>query len=199
LRRPPLPVPDQGQHVPLPVAARLPVERVLEPPPDPAAGASHCYWLTLLRGAELPVSHHIDAHRRAAGTGEPATAAEQEPSVQDESRVRVLPQLHAGGRGGAPGERRRRGTAGGQQRQSGHDDKSDHDDRDQVAERSHRIPLPELRDSSPNSPVDDKSYLSTNRQSPFLVRSGALSRPWPFRGPAFRARFRYGRVVTMGR
>ena len=66
----PLPVPDQGQHVPLPVTARLPVERVLEPPPDPAAGAGHRDWLTLLRGAELPVSHRIDADGRRRGSAD---------------------------------------------------------------------------------------------------------------------------------
>jgi hypothetical protein len=85
LRRPASPVPDQGQHVPFPVATRLPVERVLEPPPDPAAELGHRYRLVVLRGAELPVLH------RGTRTGGQHVPASQKRRRNRNPRSRMNP------------------------------------------------------------------------------------------------------------
>ena len=106
LRRSSLTISDQGQHIPLTVPTGLPVERVLEPPPDAATRLGYWYRSLSPGGIELPVLRRGDPYRRTAGTGEPETPPEQEPAVKDESRVRVLPQLPAAGCACSPPEGR---------------------------------------------------------------------------------------------
>src|SRR6202022_738793 len=109
LRRSSLTISDQGQHIPLTVPTGLPVERVLEPPPDAATRLGYWYRSLSPGGIELPVLLRGDPSRRAACSCEPEAPPEQEPAVKDESRVRVLPQLHAAGCGCSPREGRCRG------------------------------------------------------------------------------------------
>jgi hypothetical protein len=51
LRGSPLAVSDQRQHVPIRVAARLPVEGIFEPPPDSGARPDDGHWLLSLADA----------------------------------------------------------------------------------------------------------------------------------------------------
>ena len=104
-----------------------------------AARPGDGHRLSLLRATELPVLTGIDADWRAARPDKPDTPTEQKPAVKDESRVRILPQLHAGrcGRSAREGRCRRRPDR--QQRQPGHEDEPDHNDREKIAERSHQV------------------------------------------------------------
>ena len=60
LRLPALPVPDQGQHISLGVAAGLPVEGIFEPPPDTRAGSGNGHRVLPLDRREVTVVRAID-------------------------------------------------------------------------------------------------------------------------------------------
>src|SRR5271155_6186588 len=98
-----------------PFYGRRRVIRVLEPPPGTAARLGDLYGLLMLSGAELPVLLCTDTDWRGAGPDEPDTAPEQKPAVKDESRVRVLAQLHSAGCCSSAREGRYRGRTDGEQ------------------------------------------------------------------------------------
>ena len=87
---PALPVSDQGQHIPLGVAAGLPVEGVFEPPPDAGTRSGDGHGMFPLDGREVGVVSAVDPHWRTACPNEPDTAAEQETSIVMKAGVGIL-------------------------------------------------------------------------------------------------------------
>ena len=79
LRLPALPVPDQGQHIPLGIAAGLPVKGIFEPPPDTGAGPGDGHGVLPLDGREVTVVSAIDTRWRTAGPNDPDRLRNKKP------------------------------------------------------------------------------------------------------------------------